>query len=214
MPPMTPTPLPALDPAPSDPRLAQQLRFILEIDRLKSVLRQNVLADGSRRENSAEHSWHLAVMALLLAEYADEPVDPLTLVKMLLAHDLVEVYAGDTYCYDPLAAVGKEQREAEAARRLFELLPEDLGAELHAIWEEFEAGASPEARFANAMDRLQPVLLNFFSKGVSWSSHEVTVEQVMKRNCVIEKGSGKLWEYARTLIEEARVRGYVRQAQP
>lgn len=210
MPPMTPPPLPELNPAPSDPRLAQQLQFILEIDRLKSVLRQNVLVDGSRRENSAEHSWHLAIMALVLAEYADEPVDRLKLVKMLLAHDLVEVYAGDTYCYDPQAAVGKQEREADAARRLFGLLPEDVGGELHTIWEEFEAGESPEARFADAMDRLQPVMLNFFSKGVSWSSHGVTLEQVMRRNCVIEKGSAKLWEYARTLIEEARVRGYVR----
>jgi len=142
----------------TDNRLAQQLRFVVEIDRLKTVLRQTLLTDASRQENSAEHSWHLALMAALLAEHAGAEVDVTRTMKMVLVHDVVEIDAGDAFCYDAAANVGKEERERLAAERIFGLLPAEQAAELHALWVEFEAGETAEARFAVALDRLQPLL--------------------------------------------------------
>ncbi len=138
--------------------LSRQLAFIVELDKLKRILRQTLVMDGSRRENSAEHSWHLAVMAVLLSEHAREAVDVQRVVKMLLIHDVVEIDAGDTFCYDAAATVGKEERERGAAERLFGLLPEEQAEELHELWEEFEARGTAEAQFANALDRLQGLL--------------------------------------------------------
>jgi putative hydrolase of HD superfamily len=201
-------------PDPSEPqaseRLAAQLRFVLEIDKLKTVLRRTWILDRSRRENSAEHSWHLAIMAILLAEYGPPDADLMRVVKMVLVHDLVEIDAGDTFCYDEIAALDKEERERRAADRIFSLLPPDLGAELRTLWEEFETRASPEARFAAALDRLQPVLHNITTEGGTWREHQVTRDQVVGRNSLIADGAPALWEHARALIEDAVERGLLK----
>lgn len=194
----------------NDERLAQQLRFIVEIDKLKRVLRRTLLSDQSRRENSAEHSWHIALMAPILAEYAAEEVDVLRAVKMLLIHDLVEIDAGDTFAYDAAGHVDKEDRERAAADRVFGLLPEDQATEIRSLWDEFEAADSPEARFALALDRLQPLLLNVHADGGTWRTHGVTREQVLDRMQPIQRTSVFLWEYAVHAIETFWVKGVVR----
>ncbi len=185
-------------------RLDRQIRFVVEIDKLKTVLRRTWLTDRSRRENSAEHSWHLALMAVLLAEHAAGPdLDVLRVVKMALFHDLVEIDAGDTFVYDEQAALDKPEREGRAAERIFGLLPADQGAELRALWEEYEARRTPEAQFAAALDRLQPILNNYHTRGAAWQQHGVTAAQVIARNRHMAEGSPALWEYARGLIEDA-----------
>lgn len=183
-------------------RLRQQLTFLAEIDRLKTVLRRNTLSDGSRRENSAEHSWHISIMALVLAEHANERIDVFRVVQMLLIHDLVEIDAGDTFCYDEAAHEGKAEREEAAADRLFSLLPTDQAATFRGLWDEFEAGETPEAKFANALDRLQPVLLNYLRNGGTWTEYRISLEQIVQRNGRIEEGSATLWECAKTMIHE------------
>lgn len=190
-----------------DDRLARQIGFILEIDRLKDVLRRSYITGSGRRENSAEHSWHLAVMALLLAEHAAEPVDVWRVVRMLLIHDVVEIDAGDTYVYDAGGNAGKAERERQAAERLFGMLPEDQAGELHALWEEFEAATTADARFAAALDRLMPVLHNVYTGGRSWREHGITADMVLARNASMANGSPALWELARTAIEQAVARG-------
>jgi putative hydrolase of HD superfamily len=196
----------------SDERLQQQIRFILEIDGLKGVLRWSYLLRLDRPENSAEHSWHVAIMAVLLAEHANEPVDVSRVVRMLLVHDIVEVDAGDTYVYDATGVTAKAEREARAAERLFGMLPEDQGRELRAPWEEFEAGHTGEARFAAAVDRLMPVLHNVYTAGRSWREHGITADRVIARNATISEGSEALWEYARSLIEGAVAKGHLAPA--
>jgi len=194
-------------------RLEQQLGFILETDQLKSVVRQTLLPGARRQENSAEHSWHLALMAILLAEHArDAGVDLLRVVKMALVHDLVEIDAGDTYIYDEAGQRDRAARETAAADRLFALLPSDQGAAFRALWEEYEAGETPEARFVEALDRLQPLLLNFHTQGAQWHTHGVTVGQVIARNRVMGEGAPALWAYAERLIHEAVESGYLREA--
>ena len=190
-------------------RLAQQLQFILELDKLKTVLRRNLLSDGSRVENSAEHSWHLAAMAGLLAEYAAEPVDVMRVTRMLLVHDVVEIDAGDTYAYDPAANVGRAEREEIAARRVFGLLPPDQAGELRQLWDEFEAVETAESRYANALDRLQPLILNFHSRGESWRRHGVTAAQVRERMRPIQTGAPELWSVVEDLLKQAVERGYL-----
>ena len=190
-------------------RLRQQIEFVVEVDKLKYVYRQTLLMDGSRRENDAEHSWHLALMAILLREYAREEVDLLRVVKMVAVHDLVEIDAGDTFCYDEKGNEDKAERERQAADRIFGLLPQDLGDEIRALWEEFEEGRSPEARFANALDRFQPLLHNYRTKGAAWRKHGVTSDRVVERNRHIEAGSPALWGYARAMIDDAVERGYL-----
>ena len=167
------------------------------------MLRRTTLIDRSRHENSAEHSWHIALMAVLLSEHAKEEVDLLRVVKMLLVHDLVEIDAGDTFCYDAAANLDKEERERAAAARLFALLPPDQGAELWALWEEFEAMATPEARYAAALDRMQPILHNLETEGVSWQKHGIRKGQVLERNRPIDAGAPALWEYISRRVEEA-----------
>jgi putative hydrolase of HD superfamily len=184
-------------------RLEKQVEFILEIDRLKTVIRRTALTDQSRRENSAEHSWHLAVMALLLHEYANDDVDVEKVLKMLLVHDLVEIDAGDTFCYDVEANVGRAGREREAAARLFGLLPNEQGSHFRALWEEFEARESPEARFAAALDRMQPLLSNLATEGYSWQKYDVAHPEVLERTRSIEEGSRELWEYMRSRLDQA-----------
>ncbi len=191
-------------------RLAQQIQFILEIDRLKQVLRQTLLIDGSRQENSAEHSWHLAIMALVLAEYAPDGVNILQAIKMLLLHDLVEIDAGDTFCYDTQANQDKAARELAAAERLFGLLPTDLGAELRVIWEEFEAQESVTAHFAAALDRMQPLLHNQQTQGGTWKMHGICRSQVMDRMQPVATGAPELWPMVQQVIEDCIAAGYLR----
>jgi putative hydrolase of HD superfamily len=184
-------------------RLEQQIRFILEIDKLKSILRRTILINRSRRENSAEHSWQFALMAVLLAEYANEPVDWVKVVKMALIHDIVEIDADDTFIYDEAGALVKAEKEQKAAARLFGLLPPDQGTEFRQLWDEFEARKTPEARFAAALDRLIPILLNVNTEGKTWHDHGITSDRVIRRNQHMAEGSVPLWEYARAQIEKA-----------
>jgi putative hydrolase of HD superfamily len=192
--------------------LSQQIDFILEIDRLKSVLRRTPLLDRSRRETDAEHSWQIALMAVLLAEYADPPVDIHGVVVMLLVHDLVEIDAGDTFIYDEQARATQTDREMKAAERIFGLLPPGQSERLRALWEEFEAQQSPEARFANAMDRLQPLLTNYFTRGATWNEPGVTQDRVIARNELIGLASPQLWAYSEGLIQDATRQGFLRPA--
>ena len=191
-------------------RLERQLRFIAEIDRLKRVLRRTLLTDGSRRENSAEHSWHIALMAPLLAEYASADVDVGRVVRMLLVHDVVEIDAGDTFAYDATGNADRAEREGRAADRLFGLLPPDQAVELRALWEEFEAVATPDARFAHAVDRLQPLLQNLSTEGGTWRTHGVTRDQVVGRMRAIEDAAPGLWSFVIRSIDEFWVHGRVR----
>ncbi|HHT47302.1 MAG TPA: HD domain-containing protein [Firmicutes bacterium] len=190
-------------------RLQQQIEFIIEIDKLKQVYRQSILMDGTRRENDAEHSWHLALMSILLEEYSQEKIDLLRVVKMVLIHDLVEIDAGDTYCYEGTPYKEKLEREKKAADRLFSILPPDQMEELQALWEEFEKRATPEARFAAALDRLQPLLHNYKTKGESWKKHGVTSDKVIERNKSIIEASKTLWDYAETIIKDSIKKGYL-----
>lgn len=183
-------------------RLEQQLSFILELDKVKRIVRQTYLSDGSRKENDAEHSWHLALMAFVLAEYANEPVDVCKLMKMVMLHDIIEIDAGDTYAYDSEGNASKRQRELKAAERIYRLLPADQAAEYRALWDEFEAMETPEARFANTLDKIQPILLTNAAGGQSWREHDVKESQIKGRNARTAEGSECLWQYAASLIEE------------
>jgi putative hydrolase of HD superfamily len=183
-------------------RLKRQLDFIVELDKLKRILRQTLVMDGSRQENSAEHSWHLAVMAVLLHEHAGDAVDVQRVLRMLLIHDVVEIDAGDTFCYDAAASVGKEERERRAAERLFGLLPGEQAQEFRDLWEEFEARETVDAQFANALDRLQGLLQNYHNAGGTWRLHQVSREQVLKRMDPIRDASPELWTYVLQVIEE------------
>lgn len=186
------------------------ISFVLETDRLKSVYRQTWLSDRTRRENAAEHSWHLALMALLFADEANaKGIDLLRVLKMLLVHDIVEIDAGDTFAYDTKGHEDKEARERAAADRLFGLLPDGPAREMHELWREFEERRTPEARFACALDRFQPMLLNFVNEGKTWRDHGVKKHQVLSRNAVIGEGSDTLWEVAQQLVDEAVRRGYL-----
>jgi len=191
-------------------RLERQLAFVLEIDKLKQILRQTRLMDGTRRENDAEHCWHLAMMALVLAEHAEPVVDLARVLKMLLIHDIVEIDAGDTFIYATGdAAAGQAEREARAADRLFGLLPRDQAAELRSLWEEFEARVSAEARFARALDRLQPLLQNHRNGGGTWRQFGIRADQVLARKQIIAEGAPALWAFARMLIDDSVERGYL-----
>jgi 5'-deoxynucleotidase YfbR-like HD superfamily hydrolase len=183
-------------------RLGRQLEFILEIDRLKSVLRQSYLIDSDRHENSAEHSWHLAVAAMVLAEHAKEKIDVGKVTRLVLVHDLVEIDAGDTFIYDDAANVGKAAREQEAANRLFGLLPKEQAQTFLALWREFEDRKTPEAKFAFALDRLMPILHNVFTQGRSWKEHGIRQEQALTKNRPIEAGSPVLWRAVESLITQ------------
>jgi putative hydrolase of HD superfamily len=191
-------------------RLSSQLAFILEIDKLKSILRQSRISGPVRRqENDAEHSWHIAVMASLFAEYAPAAIDLSRVTRMLLIHDIVEIDAGDTFAYDAAAYADKDERECRAAARLFGLLPADQAAEFRQLWDEFEAAATPESRFANSLDRLQPLLLNSHTGGGSWSFHRVTRSQVLTRMEPIRTGIPELWPVVLAIIEDACARSWI-----
>jgi putative hydrolase of HD superfamily len=189
--------------------LTNRLNFIIEADRLKQVIRRTRLMDGSRHENSAEHSWHLALMALTLAEYAPMPCDLNHVVQILLVHDLVEIDAGDTFAFDLQANLTKDAREQAAAARLFGLLPDQEGMALQALWDEFEAATSNEARFAVAMDRLEPLLCNMRNGGGTWREHHVSHAAVLQRMTPIRDGAPELWPYVLSVIAEAREQGWI-----
>ena len=188
-------------------RLEQQLEFILELDKLKNVIRQNYINHGERRENTAEHSWQVALQAVVLAEYANEEVDILRVVKMLLIHDVVEILAGDTYIYDAQMREEQEDKEREAAETLFGMLPAPQSEELKALWFEFEGRKTADSRFAKSMDRLLPMLQNVRSKGKSWTEHGVTKEMVLENALNIRPGSEALYTYAVDLIQRAAQEG-------
>ena len=191
-------------------RLDSQLAFILEIDKLKRILRQTPITGPElRQENDAEHSWHLAMMASVLQEYAAAPVDLVRVVRMVLVHDLVEIDAGDTFAYDAAAYSDKEERERRAAARIFGLLPEDQSAAIWSLWEEFEAMATPESRYANALDRVQPLLLNYHTGGGSWAKHRVTRAQVYKRMEPVKQGTPALWPVIERVVEDAFAKGWL-----
>jgi putative hydrolase of HD superfamily len=191
-------------------RLRQQLGFLIEADRLKTVLRRSPLAAADRRENDAEHSWHLALMAVVLAEYADEPVDVGRVVQLVVLHDMVEIYAGDTFLYDDVMAASQHERECAAAEVLFGLLPADQATQLRGLWDEFEARQTPESRFAKALDRLEPILLNWMARGGTWEEPGVTAPAIRARTSMIGDASAALWEAGRTLIDESERRGWAR----
>ena len=190
-------------------RLNRQLAFLLEIDGLKDVVRRSFLLNGRRRENTAEHSWHLAVMAPVLAEYAEAPVDMGRVIRMVLIHDIVEIDAGDTYCYDTDGNLDKAEREFHAADRIFGLLPQDQEVQMRSLWEEFETMDTPEAKFARSLDRLMPLLHNFHTGGRSWREHRITRSQVMERMRPVREGSEALWRLAVSIIDQAVERGYL-----
>lgn len=178
-------------------RLEQQIAFCREIDKEKSIGRQTWLTGAVRKENDAEHAWHMAVMTVLLSEYANEEIDVLRTMTMLLIHDLVEIYAGDTYAYDEEGKKTQKSRELAAADLLFQMLPEDQGEKFREIWEEFEAENTPESRFARTMDNLQPMMLNAATDGKSWADRGIRLSQILGRNKNTAKGSEVLWEYAK-----------------
>ena len=186
-------------------RLEQQFDFLREIDKEKEITRQTYLASGNRKEGDAEHAWHLALMAILLREHANEDIDVLKTVTMVLIHDLVEIDAGDTYAYDEAAKASQRERELQAAERIFGLLPEDQGRQLRALWDEFEARETPEAKFARALDCVQPLMLNDASGGRSWLEHGVKESQILKRNAATAEGSQSIWDYARQTMLKPHV---------
>ncbi len=189
-------------------RFEQQIAFILELDKLKNIYRQTLVLHEDRQENDAEHSFHLAIMAAVLAEYAREEIDILHVIKMVLIHDVVEIDAGDTYCYDTKGYQDKADREQKAADRIFALLPEDQCAAYRALWDEFEARETPESKFANALDRIHPMLLNYTKGGISWKNHNIHADQVTARNVgVTDDGSPRLGEFAAEIIKAAKEQG-------
>ncbi len=192
-------------------RLERQISFLVELEKLKQVLRRTGPVGAGRRENSAEHSWQVALAALVLAEYANEPVDVAHVVRMALVHDIIEIDAGDTFAYDPVGYLDKEAREQVAADRIFALLPPPQAAELRALWDEFEAGVTPEARFANAMDRLLPVLQNYRNNGGTWVEANLDRARVDARLSPIAEGSTAIWDYVCAVLDDAMAQGMIRQ---
>ncbi|ANA82341.1 HD domain-containing protein [Paenibacillus glucanolyticus] len=183
--------------------LENQINFLIEIDKLKNIERKTKIISGSRLENDAEHSWHLAMMAIILHKQANHEIDLFKVIKMLLVHDLVEIDAGDTFAYDTKGQVAKYDREILAAKRLFGLLPEEQGNELMELWIEFENKETNEAKFASSLDRLQPLIHNYLNQGDTWRKYKITSEQVINRNSEISKGSESLWEYAKQIINKS-----------
>jgi putative hydrolases of HD superfamily len=191
-------------------RLEKQVQFILEVDKLKEVFRQTVCTQSRRAENDAEHSWHLCLAIIVLAEHANGgKLDVLKVLKMAIIHDLVEIDAGDTFAYDTARMVHQHEREAKAADRIFGMLPDDQALEFRALWDEFEERTTPEAKFAAAIDRFQPVLLNTSTEGSAWSRHGVTADRVRARNGHIAEGSAALWEKTSSMIQGAVDAGHL-----
>ena len=194
---------------PEDKNLSRALEFTVEMDKMKSIFRRSSIFDGSRRENDAEHSFHIALMALAFEKYASEGVNLLRVLKMLLVHDIVEIDAGDTFAYDAQANTTKKEREEKAASRLFSMI--ENGAELRALWEEFDAMETPDALYAISLDRLEPFLANCLNKGDTWFAGGVGKEAILKRMAPVEKGIPALWETVLRLIDENVENGYVNE---
>lgn len=192
-------------------RLKKQFDFIIEIDKMKSVFRKNIITDRTRNENDAEHSWHIAVVAMVLYEYAYRPdIDFLKVLKMLLLHDIIEVYAGDTFVYDEKANLDKEEREKKAADKIFGLLPDDQNKEYRSLWEEFDKMETPESIYAAACDRIQPFLLNCNTDGHTWHLAEITKDKLYKRLYQTKVAFPELWETIDGLIDENIKKGYIK----
>ena len=183
-------------------RIEQQLAFLVEADKLKNILRRTLLTDASRRENTAEHSWHLALTAMVLEEYSAAPVDMAKVLRMLIVHDVVEIDAGDTFAFDAAGNETKEERERCAAGRIFGLLPEELSTQLRSLWEEFDRSATPEAHFANAVDRIQPFLQNKETRGGTWRIHKLSRHQVLARMDPIRTAMPQLWPMVSATIDD------------
>ena len=192
-------------------KLAQQIAFIKEIDKIKYIQRKTKLFDSQRNENDAEHSWHLAMMAIVLAEHSNEKIDLLKVIKMVLIHDIVEIDAGDIFIYDTQKNHDNTEEETKAAKRIFGILPQNQAQELIQIWEEFEAGETHEAKFAKSMDRLEPLLQNTSNKGGTWKEFEVDYEKVYQKKKVIAKASNTIWNYAKNLIQESVEKGFLKK---
>lgn len=189
--------------------LIKDMEFVIEIDKMKNIIRQTTLMDGSRRENDAEHSWHIATMALILEEYIDLEVNINRVIKMLLVHDLVELYAGDTFCYDNKGNEDKKERELKAADIIFNMISGEKGLEIRKLWEEFEEQKSNDALFAASMDRLEPILSNYQSGGGTWIKYGIKRSEVYKRIAPIEETSESLWVYITGVVEDAVKKGYI-----
>ena len=183
-------------------RLKKQMDFLLEADKLKFITRQTYLSDGKRKENDGEHSWHLALMAVLLSEYSNEKVDLIKVITMVLIHDIVEIDAGDTYAYDAVGNQSKREREVKAADRIFNILPEDQAKKFRQLWEEFEAYETPEAKFAHVCDNVQPLMLNDATDGLAWREHDVKKSQVLRRNSRTGEGSQVMMEYINKILDK------------
>ena len=192
-------------------RLLKQIEFIKEIDKIKFIFRKTKLISSNRNENDAEHSWHLAMMAMVLAEHANEQIDLLRVMKMVLIHDIVEIDAGDIFIYDATKNHTNTEEELKAAKRIFGLLPEEQAQELIALWEEFEAGETADARFAKAMDRLEPLLQNSSNNGGTWNEFGVNYQKVYDKKKLIKNGSETIWEYTEKLINDCVEQGILKR---
>lgn len=190
-------------------RLLKDMEFIVKLDQMKTVLRQTKLIGSEQREDDAQHSWHISVMTMVLSNYADENIDSSKVIKMLLIHDLVELYAGDTFCYDEKGNEDKLAREMEAAEKIFGMLDEEKSREFRSLWDEFEEMETKEALFAASMDRLQPMLNNYYNGGGTWKKHEVSQKDIYKRIEPVKKSSKSLWEFVEYMIEDAYNRGLI-----
>jgi putative hydrolase of HD superfamily len=194
----------------NDERFKRQIEFIVEADKLKKVNRRTTLLDRSRQENSAEHSWHIALLVLILSEYAEnQNLNLLRVIKLLLIHDLVEIDAGDTYCYDEIGGQDQKRRETQAADRIFNILPTDQADSFRSLWDEYEARETPESRFAHALDRVQPFLHNYFTRGHTWQKYGIQKKQVVRRMQPVNDGSAFLWEYVTSIIDDAVEKGFL-----
>ncbi|MBQ1518250.1 MAG: HD domain-containing protein [Ruminococcus sp.] len=191
-------------------RLKKQIEFMLELDKMKNIYRQTYVLHEDRKENDAEHSWHLAILAFILAEHSNKPVDVAKVMKMVLIHDVVEIDAGDTYCYDSEGYKTKADREERAAQRIFGLLPEDQKVEMYRLWREFEDSVTDDARFAAVLDRIQPLLLNYTKSGISWKEHDVFKEQVISRNKAYFDVSDDIAELIISIIDDAHSNGWLK----
>ncbi len=191
-------------------RFTKQIEFLIEMDKMKNIRRQTRVLHEDRAENDAEHAWHLAMLALVLSEYADEPIDLKTVLATVLIHDIVEIDAGDTYAYDEAGNATKAEREQKAAERLFHMLPDDQGAYMRRLWDAFEAQSTPEARFANSLDRVQPLMLNYCKHGESWLAHGTRQIQVKERMQPVYNGSQVLGDLAMELIRRATEEGLLK----
>lgn len=190
-------------------RLLKDIEFIVELDKMKSIFRQTSIIGEDRREDDAQHSWHISLMAMVLSEYTNEKVDLLKVIKMLLTHDLVEIFAGDTFCYDEVGNSDKREREVAAAEKIFGMLEDDKGQELRALWDEFEEIETPEAKFATAMDRLQPMLNNYHNDGGTWKKFDISQSDIYKRISPVKDSSEELWKFVEFMIEDAFDKGLI-----